>query len=143
MFENNQKIKITFVEILAILLFIVAIVFIFNSRTSREDDEKQIRNAVRYQDVTLLADAFWKMSITSTEYSNIISEYEKTDVCNMDSVDVVTFSDVLIPDYLETIPMDPHGESYKVGFNTNDTVTICSPWGEDSENNYKLISITR
>ncbi len=144
MSSENTKSSLGFVEILAILLFIVGVVFIFISGNGKEDQERETRNALRFQHVSEIADNLWKLSISSTEYSTLISLYETDIACSESSLTVRDFETLLVPDYFETIPVDPNGQDYKVSFSGQEKrITVCSPWGEETDGTNRLISITR
>jgi hypothetical protein len=144
MSSENTKSTIGFIEILAILLVVVGIVFIFVSGKGKEDQEREVRNAIRFQDVSQIADALWKVSISSTEYASLVSEYPIDMVCEQSIITTDNFSTLLVPEYFETIPQDPAGHSYKISLKGEEKrITVCSPWGEEADGQNRLISITR
>lgn len=144
MSSENTKNSVGFIEILAILLVIVGVVFIFVSGKGKEDQEREVRNAVRFQDVSQIADALWKVSISSTEYASLVSEYPIDMDCEQSSVTTENFSNLLIPEYFETIPQDPSGQPYKISlYGEEKRIMVCSPWGEEVDGQNRLISITR
>lgn len=140
---SNNKHSLGFIEMLAILLFILGIIFIFVSGKGKEKQEREIENAIRYQDISAVADSLWKLSIHSTEYTAIIKTLPRDVACFDSFVTVQDFASLLVPSYFEILPQDPSGKMYQVSFDEYDYVTVCSPWGEDQEGNQKLISITR
>lgn len=141
--STESSSSISFVEIIAIVLCVVVIIFIFISKQGNGEQEKELRNAVRFQDVSEIADALWKVSISSTEYASLVETFPESDTCEESVITPHNFSSLLIPNYFETIPNDPHGEPYHISFDENHYVTVCSPWGEDIDGKTKLISITR
>lgn len=143
MSSETTKKSIPFVEILAILLFVVGIIFIFVSGSGKEDKEREVRNALRFQNVSEIANALWKTSLTSTEYSTFLLDYPKNILCPDSVLTVNDFSSLLVPGYFETLPQDPNGQPYKVSFDENNYITVCSPWGEGENGEGKIISITR
>jgi len=143
MSSETTKNSIPFVEILAIMLFVVGIIFIFVSGSGKEDKEREVRNALRFQNVSEIANTLWKISLTSTEYSNLLINYPKNVLCPDSMLTVNDFTPLLVPQYFETIPQDPNGQPYKVSFDENNYITVCSPWGEEENGEVKVISITR
>lgn len=144
MSSENTKNSVGFIEILAIALVAVGIVFIFVSRQGKDDQEREVRNAVRFQDVSQIADALWRVSISSTEYASIVSEYPIDISCEQSIITTDNFSNVLVPEYFEVLPKDPSGEAYKVALSGEDRrIMVCSPWGEEVDGQNRLISITR
>lgn len=143
MSTETSSSKVSFIEILAILIFIVGIVFIFVSKDGNTDKERELRNAVRFQDISLLADSLWKLSISSTEYTARLAMYPKDIPCSESDISVQDFADLLIPTYFETLPLDPAGESYRVAFDTSGYMSVCSLWGEEEDGTLRVISITR
>jgi hypothetical protein len=144
MSSENSKHPLGFIEVLAILLFIVAIVFIFTSKRGKSDQERELRNAIRFQDVSQIADTIWRISISSTEYASITAAYPTDISCEESSLTTDTFSSLLSPEYFETIPRDPNGEAYKISFiGEEKRITVCSPWGEEEDGSQKLIFIAR
>jgi hypothetical protein len=143
MSTESSKSPLSFIELFAILVFIVGIVFIFVSKQGSGEREKELRNAVRFQDVSLLADAIWKVSLSSTDYASLV-EAVPTDIsCEASSVSVDVFSPLLIPAHFETIPQDPSGEAYRFSLDSNKYITVCTNQGEGEDGALKLISITR
>lgn len=144
MSSENTKNSVGFIEILAILLVLVGVIFIFVSGKGKEDQEREIRNAIRFQDVSQIADALWKVSISSTEYASLVSEYPTDLTCEQSVVTTDNFSNLLVPEYFEVIPEDPTGQPYKVSLHGEDKrIMVCSPWGEEVDGQNRLISITR
>lgn len=143
MSSETTKKSIPFIEILAVLLFVVGIIFIFVSSRGKEDQEREVRNAVRFQNVSEIADALWRVSLNSAEYTTFISTYPKDVSCENSALTANELSLFLVPDYFEVLPQDPNDQSYKISFDENNYITVCSPWGEGTSGEAKLISITR
>lgn len=144
MSSEDNKSSIGFIEILAILLVVVGVVFIFVSGKGKEDQDREVRNAVRFQDVSQIADALWKVSISSTEYASLVAEYPIDIECGQSSITTENFSGLLVPEYFEIVPQDPTGQQYKISFAGQEKrITVCSPWGEDIDGQSRSISITR
>lgn len=144
MSSENTKSSLGFIEILAILLFIVGIVFIFVSGQGKSDQERETQNALRFQHVSEIADSLWRLSISSTEYDSIVSSYTADIACSESLLTTKDFESLLVPDYFEIIPQDPSGEAYKISFSGEEKrITVCSPWGEEENGGNRLISVTR
>ncbi len=144
MSSENTKSTLGFTEVLAIALVVVGVIFIFVSGQGKDDQEREVRNAIRFQDVSQIADALWKVSISSTEYASLVSEYPLDVICEQSVITADNFSPLLVPEYFETVPKDPNGQSYKISLNGEERrITVCSPWGEDIDGQDRLISITR
>ncbi len=143
MSTESSKSSLSFIELFAILVFIVGIVFIFVSKQGNGEREKELRNAVRFQDVSVLADAIWKVSLHSTDYASLVEAIPTDIACESSTVSVDVFSSLLIPNYFETIPQDPSGEPYRFSIDSNKYITVCTTQGEGDGGAPKLISITR
>jgi len=140
--ENSKK-SLSLVEVMAVAIFLIGISIVFVSRSEIKDHDREIRNALRYQDVSSLADAFWKLSIQSTDYSARSIAFVSQNSCSESGYRISEFSDLMVPNYFDVLPQDPKGQEYLFSIDTNGHVTVCSPYGEDSNNQLKTISITR
>ncbi len=140
--ENTSK-SLPFIEILAILLFVVGIIFIFVSSRGKQDQEREVFNALRFQNVSELADVLWKLSLNSTDYTNFIASYPKDVSCPQSTLLVTDLASFLVPEYFDVLPQDPSGNPYQVSFDDNGYVTVCTIFGEEEDGSQKTISITR
>lgn len=144
MSEENSTSKLSFIEISAIVLFLIGVVMIFVSRSGAPERDREFRNALRYQHVSELADAMWQLTVSSPEFvSEIRAISAENTTCSEDSLAVSYFSDFLIPEYFDEIPQDPSGAGYHMATKSNARITVCSPFGEDENGDMKNISITR
>jgi|GEM_PF-1158590 len=144
MSEESSKSKFNFIEIAAILLFVIGIIMIFVSRNGVPERDRELRNAVRYQDVSELADAMWLLSSNSPDFvAEIRTHVSEYATCNENSKGASTLESFLVPDYFETLPQDPGGEEYRFVVDTKNRITVCTLAGEDENSQSKKISITR
>jgi hypothetical protein len=144
MSEERSKSKLAFIEIAAILLFVVGIIMIFVSRSGVPDRDRELRNAVRYQDVSEIADAMWRLSLSSPDFvASLRSQAVDNSVCSQDSVSIVSLENFLVPEYFEQLPKDPTEESYRFSVDTKSRITVCTSFGENEDGGTRTISITR
>lgn len=144
MSEETSKSKLTFIEIAAILLFAVGIVMIFISRSGVPERDREFRNAVRYQNVSEIADAMWRLSLNSPDFVAYIRSQTADDVtCSQNSSSVQSLSSFLVPEYFEELPKDPVEENYRFTVDTKNRITVCTAFAENEDGGTRTISITR
>lgn len=143
MSEEQKTSKLGFLEIAAIIIFLVAIVLIFVSQSKVSDRDREIENALRYQHVSELANSLWQASFRSTEFERIVSEQNFGSSCKDELVDVSLFENVLVPEYFEALPQDPAKDKmYHVFVDGEGRITVCAS-GFEVDGSLKYISITR
>lgn len=143
MSEDQKKSNLGFLEIFAVVIFIVALVLIFASQRKVSDRDREIYNALRYQHVSEIADALWRASLQSTEFDRIVSNVSFSESCKDSEVTLNTFESILVPEYFEALPQDPEkGKTYNVFVDGTGRITVCTT-GVSSDGSEKYISITR
>jgi len=146
MLEERQEKKNTIhrVELMAIIIGIIAIIFMFTFQTNTTDKDREIRNAIRYQDLSIIADGLWRLSVESPDFTSQIRLLsEENTACQSREISVDFFKDFLVPQYLESIPTDPSGGDYYVGFSNGGRIEVCSLFGEKDDGALEVFSITR
>lgn len=141
---NTHANTIHRVELIAIIISIIAVVFIFIFRIDTGDQDREVRNAIRYQDISVLADTLWKLSLESPEFTSqarLFSDQKVT--CESKEVPVDLFEELLVPEYINSVSKDPSGESYFVGFLSDGRIQVCSLFGEKENGQLEVFSITR
>lgn len=139
--ENHTRLSL--LEIISVLIFIVGVVFIFVSKKESNERDREIRNALRYQDISQIADALWKISIQSTEYSSRIETMSREVSCADGLVSIDIMHDLLVPEFFSELPYDPSQNPYLFSVDGNNRITVCTLWGEEENKNTKVFSITR
>lgn len=142
MSEETKSSSVSFIEIVALAICILVVVFIFTARKNVPDREREVANALRFQHVSEIADALWQASLASTEFERIVSETQWSESCQDSSVVATAFEAVLVPDFLELIPVDPAGQAYQLTIDESGRITVCG-FGEEADGALKYISITR
>jgi hypothetical protein len=143
MSEENSKSTLSFIEISAIILFLIGVIMIFVSRSGAPERDRELRNAVRFQDVSEVADAMWQLSIGSPEFVAELRTLSSDEPCSAESNSISRVEDFLVPEYFEALPQDPSEQDYRFVVRNETRITVCSPFGEDENDEVKLISITR
>lgn len=142
MSEETKSSNISLVEIIALGICVLVVIFIFTARKDVPDRERELANALRFQHVSEIANALWQSSLNSTEFERIVNEISWADSCRDSSVIAENFEAVLVPDYFQTTPRDPKEGSYQVFIDEAGRVTVCA-FGEEVDGSVKYISITR
>ena len=76
MSEETKSSNISLVEIIALGICVLVVIFIFTARKDVPDRERELANALRFQHVSEIADALWQASLVSTEFERIVSRLE-------------------------------------------------------------------
>lgn len=138
--EKTQSLSVT--EIIALVICVLVIVFIFIARKNVPDREREIANALRFQHVSEIADALWQASLSSTEFERIALVTSWSESCRDSQVFVDDFASVLVPDFFEILPQDPEGGRYQLTIDESGRITVCG-FGQEIDGRVKYISITR
>lgn len=135
---------IAFLEIVTLVLVVVSIVGITMVNRRVGYGEGQIHNATRYVQINTIADAldrYLNLELGSEEEFNLLIHARS---CDSSAVPVGVFEEILVPKYIESIPVQgPKNDLYFASYDPQThLVTVCAP-GADSSSGGAPISITR